>query len=742
MRNYIWSFLAFFCLMSVSFSQTKNIEKGTYLSKNKGQRIKLNLLDDDKYELVFYSGEYKIKGDSLVFSQTKKGDDSFNLTFKNDKKAKKIKIKFLDPSYYSFYIGTQNGSEEVQYQKIADIKAKVDPEWKSIDADFEIEKADFLYLVYEGFDTDSKIYKYALPKDVSEITIKYDFDVLGDLNISGFYDKKTNELKISGPGGKDALVFLNAKDTPSVTNDENVAAIEKQSIAKWTYPGKDDYGASVIVDSAVAAVDAYTSNKIDFKFKIENNLKDAIAATKNAKTKFLVVYSDTKNASAKADFDKFIKEQEEQVGYNMYDVYDPQYDIFNYYMATADDKKWLKANKLTDSPTVIVLNGDGDILTSVKSTLNDQKSKFNYYDDFCKKVQRANAFHSFNKVVKNKKATDADLISAFNTAAVLELPYDYDSDYTVTAESGTPDFKLTNSSLDKKEVLQIWKKLIEAHQKDTKPNMLLVETILKEIKNQGFYKQFFKEDRVLKNADFLSIDYLIKHYDAIEKANAEVENPTYAVAKIGNLSTEISSALQLNSYVSQEGVGGSASQDKIMSIYKKLIAAGKGGFDCYKNYFAYLAQDSETKTNDTTYLKEFGTYYDNYLSAEKGNVIEKLDNMYATIDPNSEYSYGGWNSFKDYHSNLANSASWAVVLKPENSDFIKKAINWSEYSLAVTKNNPYYLDTLAQLYYKDGQKEKAIETQKKALQYSSTVYEGETLNDMKEVLEKMQNGTY
>lgn len=748
MRNFIWSFFAFFCLMSASFSQTKDIEKGTYLSTNKGQKIKLNLLDEDKYELVFYSGGYKIKGDSLVFSQSKTADESFNLTFKNDKKAKKIKIKFLDPSYYSFFIGTQNGSGEVEYQRISDIKTKADPEWKNIDLDFEIEKADYLYLVYEGYDVAAKIYKYALPKDVSEITIKYDYNVLGDLKISGFYDKKTNELKISGPGGKDPIVFLNEKNTPPVADTPNVTPIEKQTIEKWTYPGKDayttgDYGAEAAVDSAGTVVEAYASPKIDFKFKIENNLKDAIAATKNAQTKFLVVYSDSKNASAKADFDAFVKEQEVQVGYNMYDVYDPQYDIFNYYLATADDKKWLKANKLGDSPNVIVLNGDGDVLTSAKSTLNDQKSKFNYYDDFCKKVQRANAFYTFNKVVKNKKATDADLVSAFNRAAALELPYDYDSAYVVAAEpNNTVDFKLNNASLDKKEVLQTWKKLIEAHQKDAAPNMLLVSTILKEIKNQGFYKQFFKEDRILNDADFLSIDYLIKHYDAIEKGNAQVENPTYEVAKTGNLSTEISSALQMNSYVSQEGVAGSASQDKIISIYKKLITAGKGGFDCYKNYFAYLSQDSETSTNDTTYLKEFSTYYDTYLSAEKGNVIEKLDNMYATIDPNSEYSYGGWNSFKDYHSNLANSAAWSVVLKPENSNFIKKAINWSEYSLVVTKNNPYYLDTLAQLYYKDGQKEKAVETQKKALQYSATVYEGDTLNDMKEVLEKMQNGTY
>lgn len=133
-----------FCVVFVSFSQTKTIEKGTYISNTKGQKIKLNLLDDNKYELVFYTGEYKVKGDSLLFSQTSKAESSFDLEYKNDKKAKKIKIKFLDPSYNSFYIGTQKGTEEVQYQRVSDIKNKVDPEWKSLDLDYEIDRTDYL----------------------------------------------------------------------------------------------------------------------------------------------------------------------------------------------------------------------------------------------------------------------------------------------------------------------------------------------------------------------------------------------------------------------------------------------------------------------------------------------------------------------------------------------------------------------------------------------------------------------
>ncbi|MNY77106.1 hypothetical protein D3C86_2169070 [compost metagenome] len=62
--------------------------------------------------------------------------------------------------------------------------------------------------------------------------------------------------------------------------------------------------------------------------------------------------------------------------------------------------------------------------------------------------------------------------------------------------------------------------------------------------------------------------------------------------------------------------------------------------------------------------------------------------------------------------------------------------------MVVTKNNPYYLDTLAQLYYKDGQKQKAIETQTLAVKYLDANIDEVTASEIKEVLTKMQNGTY
>lgn len=745
MRNFKWSFLFVFCVTFVSFSQTKGIQKGTYLSANKGEKIKLNLLEDNKYELVFYSGEYQIKGDSLLFSQKVKSENAFDLAFTTDKKAQKIKIKFLDPSYYSFYIGTQNSNNPVQYKKINDIRTKVDPDFVQTNLEFEVDKADYLYLVYEDYNGESKLSKFALPKDVSEVTVNYQLSAVNDLNLAGFFDQKTNELRISEQKAKNPLVFVNEKELPQAAVSK-VVPVENQTISNWTYPGKealisDDFGSEgAVVDSAAVVVDAYAPPappKSDFKLKIESNLKNAVSSTKN---KLLVVYVDSKNASVKTDFDTFIKDQEAQLGYTMYDGYNAEYDLFNYYLASAEDKKWLKTNKITDNPSIILLNENGDILATSKSKLSEKQAQFNYYDGFYKKVQRVNAFLSFDKVIKNKKATDADLIMAFNKAAVLEMPYDYD--YAEISTENPADFKLVKITLDKKTVSQTWKKLIEAHQKDAKPNMYLVETILKEIKNQGFYKQFFNEDKVLTDTDFLAIDYLIKHADAIESQRIDFNAKEGETHLVGNVISEITAALQQNAYIEVDGVSGEANKDKTISVYKKLIAAGKGNFECYRNYFAYLGEAEDKDGSNTSYLKEFSSYFNANLATDKGNAIERLDEMYAALDANSDYSYNGWNAFKEYHSNLCNSAAWTVVLKPANSNFLKSAISWSEYSLIVTKNNPYYLDTLAQLYYKDGQKQKAIETQTLAIKYLSVDVEEETAGEIRETLVKMQDGTY
>lgn len=40
----------------------------------------------------------------MIFTQTAKSGAAFDVAFKNDKKAEKVKVTFLDPSYFTFYM--------------------------------------------------------------------------------------------------------------------------------------------------------------------------------------------------------------------------------------------------------------------------------------------------------------------------------------------------------------------------------------------------------------------------------------------------------------------------------------------------------------------------------------------------------------------------------------------------------------------------------------------------------------
>ena len=756
MKIVVWSFLVLFCAVFTSYSQTKTIEKGTYLSTNKGQKIKLNLLDNNKYELVFYAGEYEIKGDSLLFKRPERLSDVFDLTFSKDKtiKSKKVKVKFLD-AFYSFYLGLQKANEDVVYKKI---KIDYDLNPNKIDVEVEVDRADFIYLVYEGHDGKSSVSKYSLPKDINNVVVKYSPDLMGDLNVQGHFNSKTSELTVGDKNGKNPLVFQSEKEINNLVPNSRIIPLESLIIPNWTYPGKDpllvdDFGAATAVDTVSRngnwdvppppPPSDKSSKRFDFKINVENSLKKAIEVTKKESNKFLVVYNDFKNQSAKSDFDAFIKEEEIVVGYNFYDEYKPEFDRFNFYLSSDNDKKWLKNNKIEDNSTIVILNSNGNVLATAKSKLIDKSYQFNYYDPLCKNLDRANVFLDFKNIISDKKINDTNLILAFNRVVKLDVPYETDSYYS--KNSNQEDFKINYDKFDKKQIYQVWNDLIVRHQKDTKPNLYLVEVILKEIKNQGFTKQFFNEEKVLNETDFIAIDYLIKHIEAIENEKKEFNNTKKETFLIGNISSEISNTLSQNYYLATDTdfTKEKLNQEKVMSVYKKLIAKGQGNYDFYMDYLNYLKMETSLENINTNYLKEFDVFFNNYLSPEKGNVFEQLNILYGSADETSDgYGYySGWNAFKGYCANACNESAWSVVENVENADYLKKAIAWSEYSLIINKENAYYLDTLAQLYYKDGQKEKAIKTQKEAIKYSTEIEE-ETAAELKEVLIKMENGTY
>jgi len=734
MKYYLSLLLLFLLAYVPSFAQQERPQsKSYYLLDEYGRRMKFNFLENNKFEMVTIYGDYEIINDSLLFKNNFVDKSVFEVQYVKNTKIKRDKIKISfeeDATLYGIYIGTQNGKDSINYQRVNNI-IEYD---SNLNKNFEIDRTQYLYFVSEGFDYEPRvIFKYEIPAAITELKVKVNY-LLPNTMIKGYLDRKKNELSI---GENDLPAVFYSEEPNPVLDKSIIPPLEKKQVATWTYPGKeavDDFEAAVATDNDDLP-------ETDFKLKIEKSLPEALQQTKTDGNKFLVVYSDPKNTEAQAEFDNLVKKQEQYIGY-VSSTYEPQYDLYNFYLASKEDENWLKKNKMTDSPVLMVLDENGTILTSAKSNLSPDKIyKLSYYDSFNSKLKRTCKKNNFAQIVSNKNSNDAELIKTFNDVSALGALGDYDYEYS--EEYGNKDdFKFIKFNLDKKKARQVWKKIIERHQNDASPDMILVQAILQEIKGVGYTKQVYLEDKVLDEVDFKSIDYLIKHYDSIDAKCKEFNDLENAPIQIGNLSTEISNALQNSTSLhNEDGSYTKSDQKKIKETYGKILSIDRGNFQFYKNYFSYLTDNAEKTNSSNELIQEFEKYFNLYLVNQE-NVIQNLDRLFENaFDVNSLYYYD-WKEFKGYHANLCNEISWSVVLGSKNQSYIKKAINWSECSLVLNKNNPYYLDTLAQLYYKDGQKEKAVQTQTLAVKYLNDYVEEETANEIKETLSKMQNGTY
>lgn len=735
MRNY-WSFLLLFLFVSVpAFAQQETLKSKSYYSLDDlGRRMKFNLLDNNKFELVLSYGDYEVIKDSLLF-KNKDGDRSvFEVQYIKNAKIKRDKIKVSfeeDSSLYGIYIGAQNSTDSIHYQKVSDLTAYDSN--SDFNESFEMNRAQYFYFVSEGFDYEPrKIFKYEIPNAITELKVKVNY-VLPNIAIKGYLDRKKNELSI---GAVDDNMTVFYSEEPIVDSGKSIIPpLERKQVLSWNYRGKEE------TDTDVASPEESDDlPATDFKIKIEKTLKDAIKQNKADGNKFLIVYSNPKNAEAKAEFDVLIEKQEHYIGYVL-SPYDPQYDRYNFYLTSKEDESWLKKNKMTDSPMLMVLDENGAVLAWANSNLSPNKiDKIMHYDSFNSKLKMTSLKNNFTQIVNDKNSKDAKLVKAFHDVSALGTLEDYD----FSEEYGNKDdFKFIKFNLDKNKARQVWKKLIERHQNDTSPDMLLVQAILQEIKNVGYTKGVYLEHKILDEVDFKSIDYLIKHYDAIDAQRAALNDQEDNPIKIGNIITEISNALQnATSVYNDDGSYTKSDENKIKVAYEKILLIDKGDSEFYRNYFNYLADRAEKTNNNTERIKEFEKYFEKYL-VNKENLIQNLDKLFENgFDIYSLYFYYDWKQFKKDVANLCNEVSWAVAYS-KNQSYIKKAINWSECSLVLNKNNPYYLDTLAQLYYEDGQREKAIEVQTLAVKYlKDEAVEEAVVDEIKETLSKMQNGTY
>ncbi len=750
-----------FLLSNLLFSQNDKIEAGEFtLSPSSLENLKFILTEDNKFHLSVLSGTYQQVNDSIFFNRDIVDSSKFKLKFSNpNPKSDKITIDLGEGYYYQFYniyIGTQeNINSPVVYKKMKEFLNVTDEfDYQKHQLSFEIEKCDYIYIVEENLTGESIIEKYQVSNNVSKVEVTYSPNMFGKMKLKGVYNPSTKELIVTE--GNTPLVFS------KITTKEVVASekpMETKSQKNWTYLGKIveptyDYS----VDSTAAAY-GYADEvpKYVFKLKIENTLEEAIKVANSYPDKVLMVFYNT-NKEAKKEFDTYIENYQNNIQYYMYDKYNPEYDYINFYLATEKDKSSLKKMGITENQTVVFLNSDGVKLYHAKAKITDDNYAYYNMNSFNIDLKPINALAQIDNVILNKKKSISDFKKALlkvtksgrssytsvipppalpetnavvqvrevgideavravdSAASVITDSYDYS---VLKEKNNIYKFKSTQKEVESK-----YKQLLDFHQNDKIVDADLVKIITSELSpTAGFSAVLFnKYDEPLNANDFQSMDYLLKFYNEIPKLESEDYYDQYTTSSLAGI---ISNALDRASNKSQI--------DKVIAYYDKLLKISNNDSWVLKGKMNVLKENLK----DVEYLNTFENYYKSFIK-DDSSIIEQLDKKY---NPDTDYS---WSEFKNSFANELNNAAWFVVdeLKNANPTTLKNAIVWSETSLKLEKDNFYYLDTLAQLYYKNGQKELAIITEQKAIDAALASSDLTLIEEYKSVLAKMQNGTY
>ena len=138
----------------------------------------------------------------------------------------------------------------------------------------------------------------------------------------------------------------------------------------------------------------------------------------------------------------------------------------------------------------------------------------------------------------------------------------------------------------------------------------------------------------------------------------------------------------------------------------------------------------------TDYLQEIGSNATRAI--EKIDAImqqQRRDNIAAAMDydySNNYYYYLGGNyrynvddlastHYGYYkHAETLNSVAWHYYQHIADKEKLQMALTWSQSSLALDSENPYFLDTYAHLLYKTGKTKEAVKYQKKAVSQLSS----------------------
>ena len=746
MKN-IFLLFAFMILTINIIAQDK-----VYVSDKYGNSLKLILKADGTYQLIYNEGTYNQKLDSIYLNSKAASKDIFTaIPVEVIVDGDSLELSFTnDAGYLSDYniaiAATSDDDKKLTFNPLFYYNANSTNSYTTNLIKVKIIKEKYLYVAKKDYVTnETLVSKFEVPDNVTGLTITENYNISSNL-VAGINEKGNIIVSENGTYPIEFVLQekLEAQEKPRGLNYTPVTNIN----IDWSFPSlynNPNYTASVNTDT--------------IKVTVETSLKDALKNLKSSPQTCLLVVHDSKEV-----FDQFISIH--KMAYNdlkYYDETDKNIYEFAFYNLKDDEKNWLDKKGYSLNTKFIALGLNETVIYSSEESVKKLSTEGYYsyeYTTLVRQIKSVANIVSVNENLLNKKNSVSQLKTALYNASVklnhrtlfpevTEVPAtntdpvpstnsldstvaEY-SDYTYPAKLNGVFYKPT---ISKKELDSAWDKVLDNYEKESSYDKELFHTIYKELNNDGFSMNLFSEQRYIMNKnDFRAFDYLLKHYQAATAPNNYSDEYNYDYSTyypaINDVKYLISNVLSRNLSDGYEVNPTTEQKKEIIKRYGNYLYDSPNDYYMLTTYINSLIANKDEK--------ELFSFYDNFVSRfDTKNILESLNNYYEN---NYELN---WYNLKNDFSTMANNVSWYVVDNQISDPVkIKKAVEWSEMSLKLSRNNSYYMDTLAQLYYKNGDKQKAISMQEDAIKnYKDAEVNPDTLAEMKNVLEKMKSGTY
>ncbi|MFN3969102.1 hypothetical protein [Flavobacterium sp.] len=775
-----FSILFFFSVIIFGYAQTPILEPGIYKSTTKGQKIMLKILDDNQFEMAVLFGKYTVQNDTITFKNSESNESGFKIKINKDAPfSSTFKLKFDNQNLiyagYNIYIGTQKDDHTiVEYKPLNDYfrKSGLNDMSRKKEVKIDVEKTKYLYFVENDRKRGAVVTKFQIDPSVNEIEVQYDYNLFHTIELKGIVDKETKKLSVR-EGRRMNPAFDFEKEGTTITSANEINPIDIVNEKDWLknngFENEDEFDSSYL--------ERRQTNTYNFKLPVLKTYTEALKSLEKTPEKFLVISFDNRKNS-KTEFTEFVTQKEQRLSRFMRTKYNAEKDNFNYYLATEKDQSLLQNFKIKDKTALVFVDANGDLLYHTPGTLDDNASLFEMYYSVYDEVKRANAHVKLDKLVKSKKTTLAEFKKSFaeiiktkknfnefaegvvdtvaveeidTAAAVVEEEYYEETVADTTAVEavvdGMDDYlhvdnpeNLYNIITPKEILAEKWQLIVDFYTRKETYDEEFGLLCKRELLNTGFLYKLYGQPKSITNTDFMMLNYLFKHYKELQKREeSPTENEESYIYGFRNNNANRSIDSVLSSFFqnpNSESIPVSkAHQLKLVEYYKTFLKISGFNQSDFKNY---LTNVKEAYPNDySLYFKEYAEYFQT-IESKNTSLFETLDEIYTA----QKSHHRSWLGFKEEFCDLANTVAWEVV-EYNNKDvsIIQNAIKWSEASVKVFKTEHRYLDTLAQLYYRNNQKEQALLTEQKAID-NVPVDDKSTLNEYKEVLERMQNGTY